>query len=142
VRTRFELVNVIHPSTNRARCRITTWIVTNALPLHQTDTCFMCSTEYHSLQAVASAQRLIYVCPAVFRLSVTRNHSMVAANSTAHAHAGAWFLPRTLNQIERSTDCDCVKYSYNTAQHYTYINSVTRYDRQCTSLATRRQYSS
>jgi len=25
-----------HPSTNRARCRITTLIVTNALPLHQT----------------------------------------------------------------------------------------------------------
>jgi len=36
VRTRFELINVTHPSTNRARRRITTLIETNALPLHQT----------------------------------------------------------------------------------------------------------
>ena len=27
---------VTHPSTNRARCRATEWIETNALPLHQT----------------------------------------------------------------------------------------------------------
>jgi len=30
--------NPSHPSTNRARCRLTTLIVTNALPLHQTAT--------------------------------------------------------------------------------------------------------
>jgi len=38
VRARFELVNVTHPSTNRARHRITVFIETIALLLHQTTT--------------------------------------------------------------------------------------------------------
>jgi len=38
---RFEVVNVTHPSTNRARCRITKLIETNALPLHQTTTVYL-----------------------------------------------------------------------------------------------------
>jgi len=36
VRVQFKLVNVTHSGINQARCRITTLIETNAIPLHQT----------------------------------------------------------------------------------------------------------
>jgi len=52
MRTRFELVNVTHPSTNRARCRITTLTKTNSLPLHQTATAV-----YPSIMHITPANR-------------------------------------------------------------------------------------
>jgi len=46
---------VTHPSTNRARRRVTTWIETNAIPLSQTTATINITEQYNEARTQASS---------------------------------------------------------------------------------------